>query len=183
MLFMVRFILLVFHFLTLIFFWSVEIGMCDQKELQSTLKSLVFNWEGCYIYENNMFNEVLHLECYLHPVERDIPLWHEGRLEHDMGRKRWIWKDCLKTLLSRWLQGGFPREAGVRVFAVLRRGVLMVSLAPPVSTWIVWSSSAMLAGISLFTWGPGPQLPSWQHRYLLLSVCSTSGSPGLLQSS
>lgn len=138
MLFMVRFILLVFHFLTLIFLWSVEIGMHDQKEWQPTQKSLVFNREGHYIYESHEFNEVLRLEeeCYLCPIERDFPLGHEGRIERGTGRKRWIWKAWLEALLSRWLQWCSARRLGVRVFAVLGRSMLVVALAPPVSTWL-----------------------------------------------
>uniref|UniRef100_A0A8C6JAP5 Uncharacterized protein n=1 Tax=Melopsittacus undulatus TaxID=13146 RepID=A0A8C6JAP5_MELUD len=42
--------------------------------LLPTQKSLVFSCEGHYIYESHMLNEVLHSECYLHPIERDIPL-------------------------------------------------------------------------------------------------------------
>ena len=98
----------------------------------------MFNWEGHHIYESHTFNEVLHLEeeCYLCPIERDIPLGHEGRVERGTGRKRWNWKAWLEALVSRRLQWCSARGVGVRVFAVLGRSVVVVALAPPVSTWL-----------------------------------------------
>lgn len=98
----------------------------------------MFNWEGHCIYDSYTFNEVLWLEeeCYLCCIGRDFPLGREGRVERGTGRKRWIWKAWLEALLSRWLQWCSARRLGVRVFAVSGRSVLVVTLAPPVSTWL-----------------------------------------------
>lgn len=69
--------------------------MRDQKEWQLTHKSLVFHWEGHYIFESNMFIEALCLEekCCLCPIERGIPQGHEGRVDCSTGRKA-----CLESL-------------------------------------------------------------------------------------